>query len=137
MSLRPSSRRRRVSAGKPIVISLTLFLLLLALAPPLQRYFSQRAQINATAAKVNALQASVNQVQQELELWRDPSYVKSQARARLHFVIPGERQYLINTGSGFTTETEKTVATEIPSSLPWYTKLISSITQVSNTTVAP
>lgn len=137
MSLRPSSRRRRASAGKPIVISVTLFLLLLALAPPLQRYFSQRAQINATTAKVNALQSSLNQVQQELELWRDPNYVKSQARARLHFVMPGERQYLINTGNGFTNESGKTVATDIPSSLPWYTKLISSITQVSNAKVAP
>ena len=137
MSLRPSSRRRRGSAGKPIVISVTLFLLLLALAPPLQRYFSQRAQINATTARVHALQASVNQIQQELELWRDPNYVKSQARARLHFVLPGERQYLINTGNGYATSSGKSVASNIPSSLPWYTKLISSITQVSNTKVAP
>jgi len=137
MSLRPSSRRRRASAGKPIIISVTLFLLLLALAPPLQRYFSQRAQINAASAKVNALQSSVDQVQQELEKWRDPNYVKSQARARLHFVMPGERQYLIDTGKGFTASTEKSIASDIPTSLPWYTKLISSITQVSNAKVAP
>jgi hypothetical protein len=137
MSLRPSSRRRRASAGKPIIISVTLFLLLLALAPPLQRYFSQRAQISAASAKVNALQSSVDQVQQELEKWRDPNYVKSQARARLHFVMPGERQYLIDTGNGFTASAEKSIASDIPTSLPWYTKLISSITQVSNAKVAP
>lgn len=137
MSLRPSSRRRRASAGKPIIISVTLFLLLLALAPPLQRYFSQRAQISAASAKVNALQSSVDQVQQELEKWRDPNYVKSQARARLHFVMPGERQYLIDTGNGFTASAEESIASDIPTSLPWYTKLISSITQVSNAKVAP
>jgi lauroyl/myristoyl acyltransferase len=39
----------------------------------------------------------------ELAKRNDPEYVASQARARLHFIFPGERQYII-VGNGEITE---------------------------------
>jgi hypothetical protein len=59
-------------------------------------------------------------------------YVASQARARLHFVFPGERQYII-IGNGEITEGEQEtkVSEQLPIGLPWYSRLISSITSTN------
>jgi len=59
--------------------------------------------------------------------------VKSQARDRLHFVLPGERQYII---LGVTSEIDNSTQTaapinqEFPLGVPWYSRVISSITSV-------
>jgi hypothetical protein len=68
----------------------------------------------------------------ELAKWNDPEYVASQARARLHFVFPGERQYII-IGNGEITEGEQEtkVSEQLPIGLPWYSRLISSITSTN------
>jgi hypothetical protein len=68
----------------------------------------------------------------ELAKWNDPDYVASQARARLHFVFPGERQYII-IGNGEITEGEQEtkVSEQLPIGLPWYSRLISSITSTN------
>ena len=68
----------------------------------------------------------------ELAKWNDPEYVASQARARLHFVFPGERQYII-IGNGEITEAEQEtkVSEQLPIGLPWYSRLISSITSTN------
>ena len=69
------------------------------------------------------------EARKELELWRDPEYVKSQARARLHFVLPGERQYIVTDETTQAEENKTDVANNIPVGLPWYNRLIASITE--------
>jgi len=97
---------------------------------PLQNYFAQRAQINALSAQVKANQAALEDARRELELWNDPNYIKSQARTRLHFVLPGERQYILT--NPVTLEGEDSsnkVATNVPAGVPWYSRLIATITE--------
>lgn len=53
----------------------------------MQRYFSQRAQISAVEAQIDASKERLQNAEAELARWRDPAYVKSQARDRLHFVL--------------------------------------------------
>ena len=100
---------------------------------PLQKYFAQRAQINALSAQVDANRKAVEEARKELELWNDPNYVKSQARARLHYVLPGERQYILT--NNITLEgSDKTnnVASNVPTGVPWYTRLIATVTEAGN-----
>jgi cell division protein FtsB len=107
-----------------------IFIFTLTLAPPIKNYFTQRAQINALKSQVATDRSALDAARAELNLWRDPNYVKSQARERLHFVMPGERQYIV-TG----TDIDKSqppinnVASLLPEGAPWYTKLIASITE--------
>jgi cell division protein FtsB len=111
------------------VLGFFLFFLALAIAPPVQHYFSQRAEISAVNAQIKASNAAVTEARKELELWRDPEYVKSQARARLHFVLPGERQYIVTDATTQAAENETDIANNIPVGLPWYNRLIVSITE--------
>ena len=127
---RQLSFRRRRSSGRALALSFILFFLALTLAPPIKHYFTQRAQISALNAQLVSDNKALDDARKELSLWQDPEYIKSQARERLHFVLPGERQYIV-TGTDRNTENEPT--TKISSALvdgqPWYTRLIASISE--------
>ena len=100
------------------------------LGSPLQKYFAQRAQINSLSSQVKASQAALEEARRELERWNDPNYIKSQARSRLHFVLPGERQYILT--NPITLEGEDNsnqVASNVPTGVPWYSRLIATITE--------
>jgi cell division protein FtsB len=121
--------RRRNTNSRVLVLGFFLFFLALAIAPPVQHYFSQRAEISAVSAQIKASNAAVIEARKELELWRDPEYIKSQARARLHFVLPGERQYIVTDATTQAADNKTDVANNIPVGLPWYNRLVASITE--------
>jgi len=121
--------RRRNTNSRALALGFFLFFLALAIAPPVQHYFSQRAEISAVSAQIKANNAAVTAARKELELWRNPEYVKSQARARLHFVLPGERQYIVTDATTQAAENKTGVANNIPVGLPWYNRIVASITE--------
>ena len=123
---------RRPGSGRTFSLVAVFFIFALVLAPPIQHYFTQRAQINALRAQVDSDRAALESARLELMRWQDPEYVKAQARERLHFVMPGERQYIVTgtpTGDG-EVATNK-VADQLEEGSPWYTRMIASITQVT------
>ena len=124
---------RRRTSNRVLALSAILFLLALTIAPPVKHYFTQRAQISALKSQLSADNSALQKAREELMLWQDPEFVKAQARERLHFVLPGERQYIVVGDS--TTET-KNGSTKIASALtdgqPWYARLIASISETGN-----
>jgi cell division protein FtsB len=132
MARRQLNFRRRTNNRALAFISI-LFILTLAIAPPIKHYFTQRAQISTLESQLSADNVALQNAREELLRWQDPEYIKSQARERLHFVLPGERQYIVVDGS--TTRAQKNT-TEITSALtdgqPWYARLIASISETDN-----
>jgi cell division protein FtsB len=129
-SRRPSNRRRVRSDARPLALITIIFIFTLTLAPPIKNYFTQRAQINALKSQVASDTTALEAARAELNKWQDPNYIKSQARERLHFVLPGERQYIV-TGTDITKSQPQTtqIAKQLPEGAPWYTKLIASVTE--------
>ena len=126
------SRRRssRPGNGRALLLAAVLFVFALTLAPPIKHYFTQKAQINSLRSQLASDRAALDSARKELELWKDPNYVKSQARERLHFVLPGERQYIVTGVEEEKTNTEQIkVADQLPEGQPWYSRLIASITE--------
>ena len=125
--------QRRGLSTRLLILFIVLFAIAVTLAPPTQHYFAQRAQISALEASVASNRAKLLEARAELERWNDPDYVRSQARTRLHFVLPGERQYII-LGAGneasSTAEGAAPVNEDFPLGVPWYSRIISSITSV-------
>lgn len=122
---------RHQGSGRTLAIAAIFFALALFLAPPIKNYFTQRAQISALEAQLSSDYAALEEARKELTLWQDPNYIKSQARERLHFVMPGERQYIV-TGDGIDTTTEENTSAAVarlPEGQPWYTRMIASITE--------
>lgn len=130
MARRQLSFRRRRSSGRALALWAIFFILALAIAPPAKHYFTQRAQISALNAQLNTDRQALDDARKELLQWQDPEYVKTQARERLHFVLPGERQYIV-TEDGTTTDTVQTnkVANSLTDGQPWYSRLIASISE--------
>jgi len=124
---------KRRGSGRTLALGAILFMLALTIAPPIQHYFTQRAQINSLRAQVSADTKALSEAQKELLLWRDPAYIKSQARERLHFVLPGERQYIVTDSTSQGDQNQSTlVATNVPDNQPWYTRLVASITETGS-----
>jgi cell division protein FtsB len=127
---RRSQSSRRRGPNRSLSLVAILFIFALTLAPPIKNYFTQRAQISALESQLASDTSALIAAQQELERWKDPSYIKSQARERLHFVLPGERQYIVTGVDGSEQEEPTTkVEDQLPEGQPWYTKIIASITE--------
>lgn len=120
--------------ARAVALAVVVFMLALLLAAPAQRYFAQRAQISALQHQLSASQVRVQEARTELERWRDPAYIKTQARARLHFVMPGETQYIVIDSSKTKTAASSSaaIAANLPTQAAWYQRLVSSIQLVAN-----
>ena len=117
-------------SGRSLAFATVLLILAITLAPPLHSYFAQRAQINAYRAQLSASQATLQEAERELTQWTDPVYVASQARIRLHYVFPGEREYIVLSNQAQNMSATVPVAPiegVVPGGTPWYSRLISTI----------
>jgi cell division protein FtsB len=127
-----SGLKKRGLSNRALIVGIVLFVVAITLAPPIQHYFTQRAQINSLKTQISDNQAMLDKAAAELAQWDDPEYVASQARARLHFVFPGERQYIVVGDDEITGDGQQTkISGQLPVGLPWYSRLISSITSTN------
>ena len=79
-------------------------------APNVQTFFSYRQQIADMQAQVDAEKKELADMIFERKRWDDPVYVRSQARQRLYYVLPGEVSYLVmDAGSVNTSDKSGTV----------------------------
>jgi cell division protein FtsB len=124
--------KKRGLSNRALIVGIVLFVVAITLAPPIQNYFTQRAQINALKTQISDNQAMLDKAADELAQWDDPEFVASQARARLHFVFPGERQYIVVGNEEIENSEQQTkVSGQLPVGIPWYSRLISSITSTN------
>ena len=133
MARRQLRFRRRRTSNRVLALSAIFFILALTIAPPVKHYFTQRAQISALKAQLSADNTALEKAREELTLWQDPEYIKSQARERLHFVLPGERQYIVTDGENNPQQNSTTkIASSLADGQPWYARLIASISETGN-----
>ena len=133
MARRQLRFRRRRTSNRVLALSAIFFILALTIAPPVKHYFTQRAQISALKAQLSADNSALQKAREELTLWQNPDYVKSQARERLHFVLPGERQYIVVEGKNDSTQNGTTkIASSLADGQPWYARLIASISETGS-----
>ena len=124
--------KKRGLSNRALIVGIVLFVVAITLAPPIQNYFTQRAQINALKTQISDNQAMLDKAADELAQWDDPEFVASQARARLHFVFPGERRYIVVGNEEIENNDQQTkVSGQLPVGIPWYSRLISSITSTN------
>ena len=124
---------RRRSSNRLLSLIALVFIFTLTIAPPVKNYFTQRAQINALKSQLSADNSALQKAREELLLWQDPEFIKTQARERLHFVLPGERQYIVIEGENTEAQNGTTkIASALVDGQPWYARLIASISETGN-----
>src|SRR3954468_388820 len=126
----PDARRSRRTGltSRAAVLAVALCAVLLTLAVPLQQYVAQRSQIRELAAQERQQRARVEELQRQQLQWKDPAYIRQQAKQRLHFVKPGETAYVIVDPAPKAASTPPPVPHETAKSRgPWFSQLWSTV----------
>lgn len=109
--------------GRAGILALALCATMVSVAYPLQQYFAQRSQLDAVNAQNAAVARQVTKLQVQLNDWNDPDFVMIQARAQLHYVLPGQIGFTVpQTGTGL-----EPIGIPSPTGQPWYDNLWSTV----------
>lgn len=109
------------------LLALVLVVLLVSYAYPLRTWYDQRAERSALEQESDELRDSVAELEGELELWDDPTYVAAQARDRLGFVMPGEDGYIVVPEPDEETDADADAPPGLPDDGTWYQRLWGSV----------
>lgn len=78
-----------------VAVVVVLGMLSLPYASSLSVYLRQEQEMAVARQQIADRQAAIGTLQDEIERWSDPNYVKAQARSRLGWVVPGETGYRV------------------------------------------
>lgn len=92
-------------------------------------YLDQQGDMAQARVDIAERQATISKLEDELARWSDPQYIKTQARERLGWVLPGEVGYRVIGADG------KVVSGEVgsikgandPENQAWYERVWSSV----------
>ena len=95
------------------MLAVALFALvgIIIVASPLNQYLNQQQEKRELLSQLQETTARVEVLEQELARWQDDDFVRSQARERLGYVMPGETLYLVSDPATGTPEASRAVRT--------------------------
>ncbi len=111
-----------VNARRALVLLGVLALLALTLAVPTRTYLSQRAEFDRLQEANAELEREVDYYQKRVTEQNDPAWIENQARARLQFVMPGEKQVVLRFPEKAKQQEREKAAREYAAN-PWYSNL--------------
>ena len=96
----PRAQRAVTATWRLVVLLVVVAGIGMVLAHSLRVYFTQAEEIAAVKAEIAVEQDKIADLNDKLERWNDPSYVRSIARSRLGWVLPGEVGYRVLDADG-------------------------------------
>jgi cell division protein FtsB len=113
--------RQTALTARAAILVLAVASVMVAVALPLKIWLGQRGDIAQLTTQTRETEARLAQLNAEHKRWHDPGYVESQARDRLHLVVPGQKTYVV-LGKGHNTRSTTTRHTTAAASGPWYSQ---------------
>jgi cell division protein FtsB len=118
--------RPRALTGRAMVLIIVFIALALAYTYPLRVYLAQESQIAQLEADQAETRDQIVQKSQELQKWKDPEYLRAQAREKLFYVRDGEIPLVVlNDPAGAAAESGRKPPAPAPDR--WYDTLWSSV----------
>ncbi|WP_329497595.1 septum formation initiator family protein [Kitasatospora herbaricolor] len=135
----PGFAARPRFTSRATVLVLVLCSLVAILAYPTRQFISQRSEISAQRARAEHARQQVEQLRREKARWQDPEFVKAQARARLHYAMPGETPFIsVDPAAGATKSSSSTgAAGPAKAAKPWYASVWDSVDAADTAALAP
>ena len=84
--------------GRALILFTVLGLLVVALSVPVRNWLTQRAEVASLRSDIASSTEQIELLNSELDRWSDPAFISSEARRRLHFLLPGETGYITRDG---------------------------------------
>lgn len=123
----PVAPRRNRLTGRAAVLALVVCALVVALAYPMRQYIAQRSAIADQRRQAQETERRVKELREEKARWQDPAYVRSQARQRLNYVMPGETGFTVvqpgSTAQRSADEADRHEASGAAARRAWYANL--------------
>jgi cell division protein FtsB len=118
-------RSRAHLTSRAAILAVVVCAIALSLAYPIREYIAQRREIAALREQQQTAQRQVEQLAQHKQRLGDESYIKREARRRLHYCMPGEKCYVVLDGSKPTGPSAQ--QGRPPRTPPWYVTLWRSV----------
>lgn len=99
-------RARPRLTGRAAILVLVLAVLAVSYASSLRAYLEQRSHIGDLKAQIAERRANIDELEREKQRWKDPAYVRAQARERFGYVRPGETPFVVLGKDGEPLESE-------------------------------
>lgn len=112
---------------RAVVLLLVFAALVMSLAYPLREFVAQRAEIGALQRALTIHEGRVDALQAQQQRWRDPAFVEQQARARLHYVFPGETGLVLLSPDDVKQARKPEIRIATEPQVPWYDELWTSV----------
>ncbi len=110
----------------------------LIVSPTLTTYVQQQRELAELRESVRLQNEQVNKADDERAKWLDPSYVRSQARGRLFYVMPGEIQLSVIDDVVIPAESEEKTSQGLTASESnWAQVLVASTLTAGTTNASP
>lgn len=124
----PRERRRQTTlTARAAILAVALAAVALAVALPFKIWWTQRGQIASLSAQTRTTQAAVDRLTAQQKRWQDPAYVEQQAQQRLHYVLPGQKTYIVYGKSNGAHSARRSTEGQHLSTSPWYSQLWQSV----------
>lgn len=91
------------------MLVLVLAVLTVSYASSLRAYLQQRSHIGDLTSQIAEREANIDELEREKRRWDDPAYIKTQARARFGYVMPGETGFEVLGEDGRPIEAQSTL----------------------------
>ena len=113
-------------SGRLLALGIVMVVITVLLAPSVRTFLQQRSEIAALEAEIAREQEVGRELEETLDRWEDPAYIKAQARERIFLVMPGETRYLVK-GEHGVEDVEEQAASQAPQDLEWVDALWDSV----------
>jgi len=111
------------------VFVLVVLVLVVSYASSMRAYLGQSGQISGLQAQIAGSQMQATRLRKEQQRWKDPAYVRQQARARLNWIPAGETAYQVIADGRPLAGTQELGRAVVPPTTPeaWWTKQYDSL----------
>jgi cell division protein FtsB len=117
--------RRAHLTSRAAILAVVACAIALSLAYPVREYIAQRREIAQLRVQQRVAQAQVEQLSRQKQRLGDESYIKREARSRLHMCDPGAKCYVVLGGGQ--SGGQDAAHTRRPPTPPWYVTLWRSV----------
>jgi len=124
---------------RAVALLVVVGLLVISYVGTMRIYLNQQSDMATARTQIAERQATIAQLQDELSRWNDPSYIKTQARERLGWVMPGEVGYRVigTDGTVVSGEVGSIKGNNDPANQAWYERIWSSVQTADQPVVIP
>jgi cell division protein FtsB len=113
--------------ARAAILVLAVASVMVAVAVPFKIWLGQRHDIASLVTQTHRTEVKLSQLHAQDRRWQNPAYVESQARQRLHYMIPGQTTYVV-LGKAHRRSTASTHKHQAAVSAgPWYSQLWQSM----------